>query len=124
MPFLFRNLDVYQQSTAFVREADSLASQFRPHDSDLADQLRRAAQKVPSQIAEGFGRWHVKDKVHLYRLALGSVNECVGHLDVALQRKLISESVSKTHCENLDRIAQMLQRLIQSVFSRQSQLPG
>ena len=120
MPFLFRDLDVYRQTTAFVGEAERIASSWAAREPDLADQLRRATQKIPVQIAEGYGRWHAKDKVQFYRFALGSVNECVGHFDVAVQKGLMTEVDAKKVIEGLDRIAQMLQRLIQSVFSRRT----
>src|SRR4051794_16343482 len=92
MAFLFRNLDVYKESCAFIKEADVIASLLLPANSGLADQLRRAAASVPANIAEGYGRWHTKDKVQFYRFALGSVNECVGHLDVLAQKGSIENS--------------------------------
>jgi four helix bundle protein len=90
----------------------------------LADQLTRAAEKIPSQIAEGYGRWYPRDKVQFYRWALGSVNECVGHLDAALQKGLLSAAECDQYVDALNRIGKMLQRLIQSALNREDGEPG
>lgn len=41
----------------------------------LTDQMRRAAVSITSNIAEGFGRKAVKEKIQFYHLSLGSTTE-------------------------------------------------
>jgi four helix bundle protein len=41
------------------------------------DQLLRASSSVGNNIGEGYGRIGIKDKKRFYRIALGSVRECV-----------------------------------------------
>lgn len=54
----------------------------------LKDQVQRSCFSVPSNIAEGMGRGigrektAQKSKVHFYRIALGSLKECVSQLDI------------------------------------------
>jgi len=51
-------------------EKPPLARMFR-----LIDQMQAAALSVPSNIAEGFGRRHPKDKAKFYTVAKGSADE-------------------------------------------------
>lgn len=49
----------------------------------LTTQLRRAASSVTANIAEGFGRYHYKDKIKFYYNARGSVYEVRSFLILA-----------------------------------------
>jgi four helix bundle protein len=124
MAFLFRDLDVYKEGCRFVGDAERLAVRFSARSLTLADQLRRASEKIPAQIGEGYGRWHVKDKIQFYRFALGSVNECVGHLDSAVAKGLLTEAEATEYVDRLDRIGRMMQSLIQSVLARHTRNQG
>jgi four helix bundle protein len=52
----------------------------KAEDYGLTSQIRRAANSVSSNIAEGFGRVTSKDKAHFYVMARGSANEMQNHL--------------------------------------------
>lgn len=41
----------------------------------MGDQFTRAVDSISANIAEGFGRYHKKDKMKFYYYALGSVCE-------------------------------------------------
>jgi len=41
----------------------------------LPDQIRRAAHSIPANIAEGFGRRHLPDKMRFYNISQGSAEE-------------------------------------------------
>jgi four helix bundle protein len=41
----------------------------------LADQMRRAAHSIPANIAEGFGRRYIPDKLRFYNISEGSAEE-------------------------------------------------
>lgn len=49
----------------------------------LADQIRRAAVSITSNIAEGFGRQSYKEKIHFYYTAQGSLTEVKNQLIIA-----------------------------------------
>ena len=74
----------------------------------MADQLRRAAQSVPQNIAEGCGRTTRADKAKHYAIATGSAMECASHLDVMR----IDEVIDARWVELLERIVAMLTKLI------------
>jgi four helix bundle protein len=78
----FQKLDVYQRSIEFLAVANRIRGLLPKGNADLADQLRRAAQSIPQNIAEGCGRTTRADKAKHYTIARGSAMECAAHLDV------------------------------------------
>jgi len=49
----------------------------------LVDQLRRAVQSVPANIAEGYGRFYYQDAIRYCYIARGSLEETFSHLTLA-----------------------------------------
>jgi four helix bundle protein len=49
-------------------------------DYGLTSQIRRSANSVSANIAEGYGRQTSKDKTHFYIIAKGSAYETQNHL--------------------------------------------
>jgi four helix bundle protein len=61
---------------AFVREIYRLTATFpREEMFGLTSQIRRASVSIPSNIAEGKGRYSQRDFLHFLMQARGSVNE-------------------------------------------------
>ena len=56
----------------------------------LGVQFVNSIDSIGGNIAEGFGRFHKKDKIKFYFNARGSVLEAIHWLDRAKMRKLIS----------------------------------
>jgi len=81
--FEFQKWPVYRQSLEFSKMAQQISMNL-PKDKakNLIDQLVRASQSVPLNIAEGSARRTKKDKVNFFRIARGSVFECVAALDL------------------------------------------
>ena len=49
----------------------------------LTQQIRRAAVSIGSNIAEGFGRQSIKEKIHFFYIANGSITELKNQLYIA-----------------------------------------
>ena len=77
MPFL-----AYDLALDLVRQLREPLALIRRHDSDLAKQACRALASVPLNIAEANGRAG-RDRLHHFRIALGSLRELGAALDVA-----------------------------------------
>ena len=77
MPF-----DAYDFAVDLVRLVRPLVARVATFDAALADQLRRAATSAPLNLAEGRRRVG-RDRLHLWRVAAGSVAEVRAALDVA-----------------------------------------
>ena len=72
--FTFETLDVYQKARKLVKDIYFLLEKFPSTERyALCDQIRRAAVSIPSNIAEGRGRFSVKERVHFVEIAYGSL---------------------------------------------------
>ncbi len=59
----------------------------------LDQQLRRAAQSIPANIAEGYGRYYYQDMIRFCYIARGSLEETVSHLTLAHDLDYLPTSV-------------------------------
>jgi four helix bundle protein len=62
----FQKLDVYQRAIELLLVAHRIRGRLPKGNADLADQLRRASQSIPQNIAEGCGRTARADKAKHY----------------------------------------------------------
>ena len=108
----FQKLDVYQRSIEFLALAHRVRAQLPRGHAELADQLRRAAQSVPQNIAEGCGRTARAEKAKHYTIARNSAMESAAHLDVIKSDGLIEAGPYERGMELLERIVAMLTKLI------------
>jgi four helix bundle protein len=108
----FQKLDVYQRSIEFLALSRRIRGDLPKGNADLADQLRRAAQSIPQNIAEGAGRVTRADKAKHYTIARGSAMEAAAHLDVMRSDEMIEAERYELGLELLERIVAMLTKLI------------
>jgi len=102
----FKDLKVWQKSHQFVLEVYRLTKDF-PKDElfGLTSQFRRAAVSIPANIAEGYTRKGMKDKLRFYNIAQGSLEECRYYI---LLSKDLSYSVNYDIEQPLEEISKML----------------
>jgi four helix bundle protein len=108
----FQKLDVYQRSIEFLVFARRILVRLPRGHADLADQLRRSAQSIPQNIAEGAGKTTRADKAKHYTIARGSAMESAAHLDVMRVEELIDDERYARGVELLERVVAMLTKLI------------
>jgi len=72
----FQDLMVWRKAHQLVLEIYKATRSF-PNDEKfgLVSQMRRAAVSVPANIAEGFTRRGLKDKLHFYNISQASLEE-------------------------------------------------
>lgn len=110
--FAFFDLRVYQESKLLVREVYSLLDKFPKTETyALGDQLRRAVVSVPSNIAEGSGRFSNKEKIHFIEIAYGSLTETLCQLDIAHDLDYINDKEFEYEKEKIDVIGKQLSGL-------------
>ena len=60
---------------------------------NLTQQLKRAAQSIPANIAEGHGRYHFLDNVRFCYMARGSLVEVQSHIALAHDLGYLSDKI-------------------------------
>ena len=107
--FYYRKLKVYHQAKALVAEVYNLCKNFPPQESyGLTNQVQRAVVSVPSNIAEGMGRFSIKERVHFVEIAYGSLMEVMCQLEVAEMLHYVTSEQLTIEERNTTEIAKML----------------
>jgi four helix bundle protein len=122
MPFDHEKMDVYRLSVDFVVQANEIVEKLPKGRRYIADQLQRAALSVVLNIAEGAGKFAPRDKASFYTIARGSATECAAVLDVCQRLQIVEETTYSRNKSYLDRIAQMLTKLIKAQHNNRTQV--
>ena len=82
----FEQLVAWQKAQELAVTVYQLTKKF-PADERFAltDQIRRAASSISANLAEGYGRRGINDKIHFYIIAYGSLLELKSHLYLAVK---------------------------------------
>jgi four helix bundle protein len=102
--------DAFEVALELVRSLREPVRRIRQADAALADQVRRAAQSVPLNVAEARKRVG-KDRLHLWRVAAGSAAEVRAALGVAVAWGYVRAAEVAEPLALLDRECAMLWRL-------------
>jgi four helix bundle protein len=108
----FQRLHVYQRAIEFLALASEVVEALPRGHSERADQLIRAAEAVPRNIAEGAGRWSRADMSKHYKIARGEAMECAASLDVLKLRQVVEPPLYDRGIELLEAVVSMLTKMI------------
>ena len=103
--------DVYRVSLEFVTWAYCLCKGLRGADRHARDQLLRASQSIPLNIAEGNGKLPSADRQRFLRIALGSALECAAIIDVLRTCEAIDDARAAGGRALLVRVVAMLTKM-------------
>jgi four helix bundle protein len=121
--FDHEKLKVYQSAITFVTwSTDLLASVQRK--AAVKDHLDRASTSIPLNIAEGNGKFAIRDRCRYLDFARGSTLECAACLDVLVAKRLVQDTAIVSGKDQLLEILSMLMGLIKSLNSRISEDEG
>ena len=109
----FRKLRVWETAHALVLSVYEVTSRF-PEDEryGLTSQLRRASASVPTNIAEGCGRYTPRDTAGFFQVAMGSACEVEYSLLLAYSLKLLRAAEYQELDGSVRSVKRMLVRLI------------
>jgi len=115
----FTDLDAWQINHKVALAIYKISKKF-PKDErfGLTDQLRRAAVSIATNIAEGWGRFHYKDRARFYYQARGSNAEVQSLLILAKDLGYLSEKELNEIKVLVFRGFKVLNGLIRSVENR------
>ncbi len=113
----FTSMPVYQKALELLIKIYQITKKFPPEEKyGLTSDMRRAANSVVHNIAEGFGRFEPKDKTRFYKISRGSAYELMSQSIVSFKLEYIKEeSVLEKILSESNDIIQELNSLIKSI---------
>ncbi len=109
--FDHEKLDVYREAIAFIAWLSALL-EGTVRTGDVKDQLDRASTSIALNIAEGNGKYALKDRCRYFNIAKSSSLECAAGLDVLVAKAKSTRDQIRPGKERLQRIVQMLMGLL------------
>lgn len=114
----FFDLDVWKEAKDIVIRVYRITRDFPKEEGyGLTSQLRRASSSVCVNIAEGFSRFHTKDKIRFYYNARGSISESMNHVMIAVELSYLEPIVAGELIDKLRSTRKMLNAMINSIAS-------
>ena len=109
----FRDMKVWQDAHMLTIEVYGATKEFPDKEQyGLTSQIRRSAASIGANIAEGFGRYHFKDKIKFYLNARGSSTETQSHLLLAKDLGYLENKQAENFFDKAEDISKQLNILI------------
>ena len=112
----FRDLKIWQRGVQLVEDIYQNTKNFPKEEVyGLTGQIRRAAVSIPSNIAEGFGRFHNKEYAQFLFTALGSCSEVITQLTIAQRLGFIKNNDAENLIGEAEQISKMIMGLVKKL---------
>jgi len=112
----FRNLVVWEKSHYLTLRIYKVTTLFpKTEQYGLANQMRRAASSIPSNIAEGCGRNSQPQFARFLNIAFGSASELEYQLLLANDLSFLNDKTFKELTNYITEIKRMLSSLLKKV---------
>jgi len=109
----FRDLPVYQHALQFSNEVWFMIAKWEwVPKRTIGCQFINAADSISANIAEGFGRYHKKDKIKFYYNTRGSAYESIDWISKSNQRRLLTTEDYQNLNKNIDILPHEINSLI------------
>lgn len=109
----FRKLEVWNDAVSLVTDIYDMLKKFPISERNaLADQMRRSAVSIASNIAEGASRTSDREFLRFLEISTGSAFELETQTIIAYNLKYIDKSQLNNICAKLLSIEKRLNRLI------------
>jgi four helix bundle protein len=109
----FFDLDAWKKGRELTRSIYLCTRHFpREEIFGLVSQMRRSSVSIIANIAEGFGRSHIKEKVNFYNQSYGSLTELQRHIFIATDLGFLT----KNEQSELSILTQNTQLLLQGLL--------
>lgn len=116
----FYDLEIWKEAHRLSIEIYKLTEEFPQHEKySTVDQLKRSATSVSANIAEGFGRYHYKDKIKFYYQARGSISEVQNFILLAKDLEYVDVEISEKLVSDYEQLTRKINAFIKSVGNYQ-----
>jgi four helix bundle protein len=119
----FRQLEVWQEAHKLVLMVYQVTHKF-PSDErfGLVPQMRRAAVSIAANVAEGFKRLGIQDKIRFYNFSEGSLEELKYYFLLSKDLAYISSDAHDGLMAQAESVGRLLHGLIASTENRKGHL--
>jgi four helix bundle protein len=117
MPFHHEKLIVYQSSLEFAAWSQILIDSLTKKTA-TRDHLERAGDSIGLNIAEGNGKFSLKDRARFFQIAHGSALESAACLDLFVARGCCDQDAISTGKRILEEIVKMLFKMLDQLGCR------
>ena len=112
----FTDMEVWQDANRLSLQIFQLSSELpRSEDYGLTSQIRRSANSISANLAEGFGRKTKRDKANFYIIARGSAFETQSHLLYGMKVGYFEDDATKETINEYGKLIHGLNKLIKSL---------
>jgi four helix bundle protein len=112
----YRQLSVWRKSHAVALNIHRVTGSIpRRNNTGLISQIRRAAQSIPSNIAEGCSRGSDADFAKFVQIAIGSASELEYHLHFAVDAGLLGRDAFDARHPEVVEVRRMLIGLLKKL---------
>ena len=117
----FIDLKLWQEAHKFVLLAYKSTEIFPKGEMfGLTSQFRRAAVSIAANIAEGYPKKGINDKLRFYNISQGSLEECHYYIILSFDLKYIDEKQRNQLWEQLESTSHLLNNYCKTIRSNNS----
>ena len=117
MSFHHEKLIVYRRTLEFAAWSQVLIDSLTKKTS-TRDHLERAGDSIALNIAEGNGKFSLKDRARFFQMAHGSALECAACLDLFVARRCCEQEAIANGKHLLEEIVKMLFSMLDKLGCR------
>jgi four helix bundle protein len=114
-------LEVWKRACRFAVDVYKATSRCR--DRGFRDQVTRSALSVPSNVAEGYERESVRERVRFLLIAKGSCGECWTQLLIGIEAGFLDPANGQALAKEVLELSKMLRGLVKHFESRIGEPP-
>lgn len=109
----YKQLRIWQSGIDIVKHVYSVTKNYpREELYSLTSQMRRSAISIPSNIAEGFKRYHKKEYAQFLHISLGSAAELETQLIISNELGYLKENELNELSAKLEHLSKMTSSLL------------
>ena len=115
----FTQMSVWQKAFKLLIQIYKITQKFPKEEKfGMVSDMRRAANSVVHNIAEGFGRYEKFDKSRFYKISRGSCYELLSQVMVSLALQYIGKDEESSLIKGYKEVIDELDSLIKSIENK------
>lgn len=123
--YYYRRLEVYKNSKILILNIHKILKEFPSEEKyALCDQIHRASISITSNIAEAFGRYSDKERIHFLDISNGLLMEVSSQIEIAHDLNYISDDTLDNKDNQVLTIAKQLAKLRNKIANNKPQTPN